>query len=292
MHHNYEKNTLHIDLPLTGGIAKAANVPPERAVEVIKSAKAKMYAARKLRPTPCIDKTVYTSWNAMMISAYLEAGRVLDDAEATRFALRTLDRVLAQKTNTEGSEVAQRNAELGHVVAYDDGVVGGEPVAGGLEDYVFTGHAALDAWEATGEMRYFEAALARLVIQLWRSSTTTRRVGSSIRNAAADGVIRFACIATAAGSRCSDSPSPGGNSVAAALLVRLAELLPATMTCVQRRCGDAGVLCGVGGAPGLQCASYGLALRRLSLGPVQTSRGSGRTSLRMRWNRLRCGAMR
>jgi len=26
-----------------------------------------------------------------------------------------------------------------------------------LDDYVFLGHAALDAWEATGELHYYEA---------------------------------------------------------------------------------------------------------------------------------------
>jgi hypothetical protein len=48
---------------------------------------------------------------------------------------------------------------LAHVVAY--GVRPEEwPSAwrGVLDDYVFLGHAALDAWESTGEMRYYEAA--------------------------------------------------------------------------------------------------------------------------------------
>ena len=38
--------------------------------------------------------------------------------------------------------------------------VGSGGVDGVLDDYVLTGQAALDAWEATGEMRYFEAGLA------------------------------------------------------------------------------------------------------------------------------------
>ena len=31
-------------------------------------------------------------------------------------------------------------------------------VAGVLDDYVFLGHAALDAWEMTGELRYYNLA--------------------------------------------------------------------------------------------------------------------------------------
>jgi len=65
-----------------------------------------------------------------------------------------------------------------------------------------------------------------------------------------------------------DSPSPGGNSVAAGLLVRLAELMgdeslrakaKATLEC----------FAGVVEHFGLHCASYGLALRRLVLPATQ-----------------------
>ena len=41
MHHNFEKNTLHIELALAD-VAKAANASLERAVELVKSAKEKM----------------------------------------------------------------------------------------------------------------------------------------------------------------------------------------------------------------------------------------------------------
>ena len=48
-----------------------------------------MYAARLKRPTPYVDKTIYVGWNGMMISAYLEAGRVLDMPEVREFALKS-----------------------------------------------------------------------------------------------------------------------------------------------------------------------------------------------------------
>ena len=56
----------------------------------------KLYAARLKRTAPFIDQTVYTSWNAMAISAYLHAGRVLHLAAPVEFALKTLDRILAE----------------------------------------------------------------------------------------------------------------------------------------------------------------------------------------------------
>ena len=86
----------------------------------------------------------------MCISAYLEAGaRAGDVREAQAFALKSLDRVLAAAWDEEG---------LAHVVAYGETGCRPERVAGVLDDYVFLGHAALDAWEATGELRYYEAA--------------------------------------------------------------------------------------------------------------------------------------
>jgi len=156
MHHNFEKNTLHIDRPLKD-VARELGITLERAAELVASAKVKMYAARKLRPTPYVDKTVYVGWNAMMVSAYLEAGRVLGDEAAVGFGLRTLDRVLGAQGRGKREE-GRGDGELGHVVAYGEGIEAGERVAGVLEDYVFTGHAALDAWETTGEMQYFDAA--------------------------------------------------------------------------------------------------------------------------------------
>ena len=67
--------------------AKRAGVTTDDAQRELFSAKQKLLAARALRPTPYIDKTIYTSWNALAISAYLEAGRVLDMRRAA--AVRT-----------------------------------------------------------------------------------------------------------------------------------------------------------------------------------------------------------
>jgi len=70
----------------------------------IARAKAKLLAARLSRPTPYIDKTMYVSWNAMFVSAYLEAEKVLEGAlaESSRaFALKTMDRMLRETWGEE-----------------------------------------------------------------------------------------------------------------------------------------------------------------------------------------------
>ncbi|HXZ98140.1 MAG TPA: DUF255 domain-containing protein, partial [Candidatus Acidoferrum sp.] len=47
----------------------------------------------KLEP-PFIDRHIYTNWNALMISAFLEASFVLSDIPTREFALKSLDRLL------------------------------------------------------------------------------------------------------------------------------------------------------------------------------------------------------
>jgi uncharacterized protein YyaL (SSP411 family) len=253
MHHNPLKNTLHVDLPLAA-VAKKAGVSLEEAAALVASAKEKLYAARKLRKTPYVDKTVYVGWNTMMVSAYLEAGRVLEEPGATSFALLTVDRILAQMLD----------GEIGHVVAYGEGVEGGPRVPGGLEDYVFTGHAALDAWEVTGQYRYFEAALGLAETALAKFFDTGM---GGFFDTPLEGGEKIGAL-SARRKPLQDSPTPAGNPVAAALLLRLEALTgraefgvdaQATLEC----------FAGVVEHFGLYAASFGLALRRMVLPPVQ-----------------------
>src|SRR6202034_4352085 len=105
MHHNPAKNVLYVRASVEE-LAIRLKLSPERVSELLASAKAKMYAARLLRPTPYVDKTIYTGWNAMCVSAYLEAAKVLDLAPARQFALRSLDRLLSEGWQGESKATA------------------------------------------------------------------------------------------------------------------------------------------------------------------------------------------
>src|SRR5712672_1878433 len=79
MHHNPAKNVLWVAREPQDIAAQVAS--EESVVRLtIARAKEKMLAARWPRPTPYVDKTLYASWNAMFVSAYLQAGRALQDA--------------------------------------------------------------------------------------------------------------------------------------------------------------------------------------------------------------------
>ncbi len=121
MHHNPAKNVLHVRTTIQS-VARSNGLNLEAAKELLAQAKAKMYAARLQRPTPYVDKTIYTAWNGMCISAYIEAGRVLGMPEALAFGLKSLDRVLA--------EAWDASTGMAHVVAYGEGGRRGGEVRG------------------------------------------------------------------------------------------------------------------------------------------------------------------
>src|SRR5271166_86490 len=150
MHHNAAKNVLYVRASVEE-IARRMNRTTEAVAELLMSAKKKLYAARLQRTTPYIDKTVYVGWNSLCISAYLEAAKVLSLADARRFALRSLDRVLGQAWK-------HSSARLLHVVSYSDPAAAHREVSGLLEDYAFTALACLDAYEATADLSYFKFA--------------------------------------------------------------------------------------------------------------------------------------
>jgi uncharacterized protein len=257
MHHNPAKNVLHVRGTLEG-VAKANKITLDEAKARLASAKEKLYAARLKRATPYVDKTVYVGWNGMMISAYIEAGRVLDLPEVRAFALKSLDRVL--------TEAWDPKTGLTHVVAYGEAGGGGARVAGVLDDYVFLGHAALDAWELTGEMKYYDAAEALTDAAVKRFYDP---VGCAFfdTEAAAEGEVRLGALVTRR-KPLQDSPTPAGNPVAAALLLRL-EALNGREDYAVKAAETLETFAGVVEHFGLFAASYGLALQRMVQRAVQ-----------------------
>jgi uncharacterized protein len=261
MHHNPQKNVLHVKQALDEVAAKAGN-SREQAESLLGHARSKLYAARGERPAPFIDKTVYTNWNAMAVSAYLEAAQVLRLPETRDFALLTLDRLLA-----EGWDSTQGVA---HVIAYSEGNANGAPrtrVAGLLDDYAFLAHASLDGWLATGNIGYFHAAeevAGRMVADFYDAA------GGGFFDAAAsnkNGENAFGAL-TARRKPLQDSPTPAGNPAAAAVLLRL-QALNGSGDFRAKAEDTLEAFAGVVEHFGLYAGTYGLALERFLLPSVQ-----------------------
>ncbi len=269
MHHNPAKNVLYVRASVEE-IAGRLKLTAERVKELLASAKKKMYAARLQRPTPYVDKTVYVGWNSLCVSAYLEAAKVLNLSEARRFALRSLDRVLAEawKHSTEdagGGARATQSSLLLHVVSYSDPAASHREVAGLLDDYAFTALACMDAYEATADLSYFKFGQAITDAMIARFYDATS--GGFLDSEPAADRVSLGVLATRR-KPLQDSPTPAGNPMAAIALVRM-----------HHYTGDASyrdkaeqtleTFAGVAEQFGIFAASYGIAVVHLLESQVQ-----------------------
>jgi uncharacterized protein YyaL (SSP411 family) len=212
MHHNHEKNVLHVAAAVED-IGKRIKKTPQQVQALLDSARNKMYAVRLKRPTPYVDKTVYVSWNALCISAYLKAASVLGLKDARQFALRSLDRILSHGWNAESG--------LQHVIAYSDPQATGRRVPGVLDDYAFAVIACLDAYEASADLSYFHFAekIAQAMIERFGDPHEGAFFDIVTGPDAGDGLILGALAARRKPMQ--DSPTPAGNPAAAIALLRL-----------------------------------------------------------------------
>jgi uncharacterized protein YyaL (SSP411 family) len=271
MHHNPAKNVLYVRAPIEE-IARRVGITPERAEELLASAKKKMYSARLGRPTPYVDKTVYVGWNAMCITAYLDAAKVLNLPEARRFALRSLDRLLAQAwkpSNTGSKNAAEDKALAGnmllHVVAYSDPKAEHREVPGLLEDYAAAGIACLDAYEATSDLSYFRFAQAITDAMIAKFFDATSG-GFFDSEPSSDG--KSLGVLGTRRKPLQDSPTPAGNPMAVIALLRMHHYTGDT----QYRDAAEQTLetfAGVAGQYGIFAATYGIAITSYLESPVQ-----------------------
>ncbi len=271
MHHNPAKNVLHVKQTIAQREEWGGDAAEMRAL--LERARSKMLAARELRKVPFIDKTLYTGWNAMAVSAYLETARVLRMDAAREFALLTLNRLL--------NEAWDGAATLNHVIAYPEESASAMPTErapGTLDDYAFTVHACVDAWLASGNMNFYRAAtrIADAMIVGFYDET-----GGAFLDAAAPKEKNPLGALSARRKPLQDSPTPAGNPVAAAALLRL-EALSGKQTYRDVAEDTVGSFAGIVEHFGLYAGSYGLALERLLLDPVQVVVvGSGAEAARL-----------
>jgi hypothetical protein len=250
MHHNPEKNVLWMARG-SAEIAKALGLDESTVRLTIVNAKRKLLTARKPRPTPFIDKTMYVSWNAMFVSTYFNAVRVLEgelSANCGAFALKTIERMLQEAWSGENG-FAHR--------------IGGPALRGSLDDQVFGVLALLDAYEITLDPQYFLAAQRTMDIAIEKYGDTEN-----------GGFFDRASDAPAMGGLevrrkpFQDSPTPSANSVAAMALTRMrAYTDDAKYFNWARKTLEA--FAGVAPQYGLFAATYGLAALLFAEHPTQ-----------------------
>ena len=200
MHHDPGKNVLFISGTVPA-IALRTGRGEETTAALLRSAQAKLRAARAQRPAPFVDRTRYANWNAMMASAMLRAAAVLDDDWCRSHALTTLTRLRG-----EGQEP--------DAVAHTPG-----GVTGLLDDQVQVAAAALDACEMTGEREWLDWS-GRLMDRVWADYWDDKGGGlfDTARNRSGEeGLL------PAKAKPVQDTPTPSPNGVAGILCARLHE---------------------------------------------------------------------
>lgn len=205
MRHNPRKNVLYVDKE-PSQIAKELGMPVERVRSLLQSGREKLKASRDRRPMPAVDRTVFASWNGMMIAAALRAGTAFGREDVTAFALKSIQRILG--------DLWSKDQGMWHA-----SVDGERKVRGLLEDHVHMVDALLAAYTATADRAFLRTAEELMVFTL-RHFWDPKRGG--LLDIAADLHEGVGLTLTEVRRRpVDDSPYAGANAVAALSLQRL-----------------------------------------------------------------------
>ena len=198
---NFEdRNILHVTRPVDE-VARQLQLPGERLRSSLAAAREKLYQARLKRPAPLRDDKILTAWNGLMISAFAQAGFVLDEPEFIAQARRA------------ASFVLNRLREDGRLLrSFKDGQARHNAY---LDDYAFLIAGLLDLYEATSEFSWLTEAIT---LQTTLDEHYQDNAGGGYFMTSND---HEALLARQKPSR--DGAEPSGNSVALMNLVRLHE---------------------------------------------------------------------
>jgi uncharacterized protein YyaL (SSP411 family) len=204
----------------------------------LEEVKAKLYQARRQRIPPLTDDKVLADWNGLALRAFAEAGRVLGEDAYLEAARKNAEFVTSRMVQDGLLRHSWREGRL-RSEAY-------------LSDQASYGLGLLETYQATGEMRWLEAAraLAEGILTHFRDPSggffdsssegpsAPGRSRYSSEGPSAPGRSRYSSEGPSAPGRSRysgeglplrakdvfDGPYPGGNSAAAELLIRLAAL--------------------------------------------------------------------
>ncbi|HEX8118183.1 MAG TPA: thioredoxin domain-containing protein [Pyrinomonadaceae bacterium] len=196
-----ERNILNVPRPAEE-VARELNVTVERLAEALNRGRGRLFNERETRVKPGRDEKVITAWNGLMLEAFAEASAVLE--------------------SDDYRDIAERNAEFILGTLVKDGLLlhvykdGRAKHVGFLDDYAFVVSALVTLYEATGRLRWLEAASAladKMVEEFWDEEGGgffyNGRSGEEL-------IVRNKDYF--------DNATPSGNSVAAEALLRLSVL--------------------------------------------------------------------
>jgi uncharacterized protein YyaL (SSP411 family) len=199
-----DRNVLHAPRA-PGEVAESLEMKDKELGELISRSLPRLLAARRKRPTPLVDKTVFADLNGMLIDAYLTAYERLGNKSARQTALATLDHLLGDLRDDRGVFAHYRAA------GGADGLRG----VGMLADQAWMARALLHAYAVTVDEKYLAAArtLADHVLQKLTDAD------GAFLNIAKAATTHPATVEPSKGWE--DGPSRSAASVAAGMLIDL-----------------------------------------------------------------------
>jgi hypothetical protein len=188
-------------------VTKAVGLPEARCQQLLKGALENLRKARSRRKAPFVDETLFADSNGMLISAMLDAWRVLGREDARKRALDSYDFVVAHLRRPDGA----------FLHAYGKGLARVEEL---LADQVWMADAAIEVYQARG--RPEDLSLAKSLLD---------RVWTTHRDAARGGLFDLPpgfhknnVYLSAPAKSIEDNPTDSPNAVAIRALEKLAAI--------------------------------------------------------------------
>jgi uncharacterized protein YyaL (SSP411 family) len=194
MHHHPSKRVLFVSMD-EKDIASSTGRDINEIKSILSRAKKKVLTLRNAKKSPFVDKNIYTSFNGMLISAYLRAYRILKDEDIKNIAIKNLERIMNFRL-------------LGDKLFHAD------DVEAMLDDYIYLIDALVNAYEVTGSSEYLKRAEKLMDITIERLWDKDRSGFFDSENPVLG--IRIKAI--------EDIPHPSSNSLAISLLLKLFHL--------------------------------------------------------------------
>jgi uncharacterized protein YyaL (SSP411 family) len=175
-------------------VAADLDIPLERLGDIVLRGKCKLYGVRAQRVRPSRDDKILSGWNGWMLAAFAEAALAFDDENHRAVASRNADVLLAR-------------------IGADGRMTRHARIPGLLEDYAGAAWGLSIAYEATHRRRYIDAArtLADQILDRFADEE------GGFFDTPADHETLIARPKDLF-----DNATPGGNSVIAEVLLRLA----------------------------------------------------------------------
>jgi uncharacterized protein len=201
---NFEHGTSILHMPRTPHeVATELSITEGEVLEVLERSRPTLFEMREQRVRPARDDKVLTAWNGMMMRAFAEAGRVLNEPLYIQAAINNATFLL--DTMRRPGRV-MRTWKPGHVAHLN----------GYLDDYANLVDGLVALYEATFERRWLEAAVELADALLERFADADQGGFFDTSSDHESLITRPKDL--------SDNATPSGNAVAADALSRLAVL--------------------------------------------------------------------